>query len=169
MTRTLILARHTRAVSSAASDEARELSADGHADAVAMGRWLNESGVNFDAVLCSTAVRTRQTWSGIESGPVTAGEVRFDERIYGGDADSLLEVLAELDDDLQRVLVIGHAPTIPELADLLADPGSSDQTAMEELASSFPAGCLAVLTVPVPWAELSPGNATLTNVARPQS
>lgn len=167
--RTLVLARHARAEGGGASDEARELTAAGHADAAAMGRWLNRSGPNFDLVVCSTATRTRQTWTGVESGPITAGEVRFDERVYGGDAEALLELLADVPDDVERLLVIGHAPTIPELADLLADPDASDQNAVEALHSRFPSGCLGVLTLDCVWTALIPGGASLTEVATPRA
>lgn len=166
--RTLVLARHARAKNDAPSDAARELSDRGHADAAAMGRWLNESGHSFDAVVSSDATRTRQTWSDIETAGVRAADVRFDARIYTADAGVLLEVLAEIPDHLLRVLVIGHAPTIPELADLLAEPGASDRVALDTLRSSFPAGSLAVLTVTTPWTGLPAGGAALTALVTPR-
>lgn len=166
--RTLALARHARAESDAASDLVRELSAEGHADASAMGRWLSQAGHNFGAVVSSTSIRTRQTWNDIHSAGVTADKVRFDARIYDGDPAQLLDVLAEIPDRVRKVLVIGHAPTIPELADLLADPQASDAAALKTLRSSFPSGCLAVLTLGEPWAELAPGSASLLEVIAPR-
>jgi len=162
--RTLVLARHARAENDAPSDAARELSDRGHADAAAMGRWLNESGHHFDAVVSSTATRTRQTWTDIETAGVRAEDVRFDPRIYTADAGVLLEILTEIPDHVQSVLVIGHAPTIPELADLLAEPGASDHSALDALRSSFPAGSLAVLAVSASWSGLTAGGAALNEL-----
>ncbi len=163
-----MLARHARAENEAPSDAARELSDRGHADAAAMGRWLNDSGHHFDAVVSSSATRTRQTWSDIETAGVHAEDVRFDPRVYTADAGVLLEILAEITDHVQSVLVIGHAPTIPELAELLAEPGASDRAALETLRSSFPAGSLAVLTVTTAWTGLTAGGAALSELVTPR-
>jgi len=162
--RTLVLARHARAENDGASDAVRELSAQGHADAAAMGRWLLEAGQSFGAVVSSTSTRTRQTWNDIQACGVAADQVRFDERVYNGDPALLLDVLAEIPARVRSLLVIGHAPTIPELADLLTDSEVSDQAAVAALRSSFPSGCLAVLTLDEPWAALTPGSATLCAV-----
>ncbi|MBA3340053.1 MAG: histidine phosphatase family protein [Geodermatophilaceae bacterium] len=166
--RNLVLARHARAENDAPSDAARELSDAGHADAAAMGRWLNESGHSFDAVVSSTATRTRQTWRDIETAGVRAKDVRFDPRIYTADAGALLEILVEIPDHVRSVLVIGHAPTIPELADLLAEPRTSERAALDTLRSSFPAGSLAVLTLTSPWTGLTVGGAALQELVTPR-
>lgn len=165
---TLVLARHARARGEAATDAARELSQEGQADASAMGRWLAQAGHQFGVVVSSSATRTRQTWSSIQASGVTAEKVRFDERVYAADPALLLDVLAEIPDQVRNVLVIGHAPTIPELADLLADPAASDTVALEMLRSSFPSGCLAVLTVKEPWSALAPDSAVLVEVTTPR-
>jgi len=167
--RTLVLSRHAKAEPSAASDHERELSAQGHRDAAAVGHWLAAAGHSFGAVVCSTSTRTRQTWSDIHASGVAAEKVRFDERLYDGDPGTLLEVLAEIPERVRNLLVVGHAPTIPELADLLANPEASDKAAVTALRSSFPSGCVAVLTVEEPWAELAPGSATLIEVTTPRA
>lgn len=166
--RTLVLARHARAENDAPSDATRELSEQGHVDAAAMGHWLNESGHLFDAVVSSSATRTRQTWTDIETAGVRAEDVRFDPRVYTADAGLLLEILAEIPDHVRSILVIGHAPTIPELAALLAEPGASDRAALETLRSSFPAGSLAVLIVTTAWTGLTAGGAGLTELVTPR-
>ncbi len=163
-----MLARHAKAQNDAPSDAARELSARGHADAAAMGRWLSDSGQNFDTVLCSSSARTRQTWRDIEAAGVTAGEVTIDERIYGAGVDELLDVLGQLPDAVKSVLVVGHAPTIPELTEALADREASDPDALAALRSNFPTACLAVLTIEEAWGSLTHGSANLTEVTAPR-
>lgn len=167
--RILVLARHARAESDGASDAVRELSAQGHADAGAMGRWLVQAGHRFGTVVSSTSTRTRQTWGDIQACGLAADKVRFDQRVYDGDPAQLLDVLAEIPERVHNVLVIGHAPTIPELADLLTDPEASDKAAVKALRSSFPSGCLAVLTLEAPWADLAPASATLSEVTTPRA
>lgn len=165
--RTLVLLRHAKAQGSAASDHERELSPRGHSQATAVGHWLAGAGHRFGAVVVSTATRTRQTWSQVEAAGVPADEFWFDTRLYDGDAHLVLDVLAEIPDQVGSVLVIGHAPTIPDLAGLLADPDASKGEALDALRSSFPAGCLALLTIDTSWAALTPGRAALAEVATP--
>lgn len=167
--RTLVLLRHAKAQGSAATDHERELSARGRADAAAVGRWLVTAGHSFDSVVSSTSTRTRETWNEIRAAGVTAAEVHFEDRVYAGDADLLLEVLVQVPDSVFSVLVVGHAPTIPDLARFLADPGSNDPDAVDDLRSSFPTGALAVLTLDGSWAGLAAGGATLTVMATPRA
>ena len=59
-TRTLILLRHA-AAGNAPRDHDRPLTDAGNRDAAAAGDWIRDNVGSVDAVLCSTAVRTRQT------------------------------------------------------------------------------------------------------------
>ena len=75
--------------------------------------------------------------------------------MYDASVDDLLDALAEVPDDVTSVLIVGHAPGIPELADLLTDPDRSDSEAVLALQRSFPTSCFAALTVTSSW--LAPG------------
>lgn len=165
---TLVLARHAKAEGSAASDHERELSARGRAEAASMGRWLSQAGHRFGVVVCSTAIRARQTWSEIEAIGVHAEEIRFDDRVYNGEPDLVMAVLSEVPDRCTSVLVVGHAPSIPELADRLGGTEGSDQRAVETVRTRFPPGCLAVLSIGDSWSALVPGAATLSEVVNPR-
>jgi phosphohistidine phosphatase len=67
MTRTLILIRHAKSdwEHPALDDHDRPLNARGQRSAPRIGAWLAAQGLAPDAVLCSTARRTRETWQGI--------------------------------------------------------------------------------------------------------
>ena len=71
--KTLILMRHSKAEEGPGKpDHDRELSDRGLRDARAAGAWLREEGLVPDLVICSTAVRTRQTWdSAVKGGAQT--------------------------------------------------------------------------------------------------
>ncbi|UWZ36851.1 histidine phosphatase family protein [Dactylosporangium roseum] len=117
--RTLILLRHAKAADpdDYATDIERPLSPRGRRDASAAGTWLHSAGLVPDAVLCSTAVRTRETLR--ELGLATVPAV-FEQRIYHGPAPDTLDLVRQTDADVATLLVIGHNPTLSVLSDLLA-------------------------------------------------
>ncbi len=43
-------------------------------------------------------------------------DIVLDDRLYGGNADNLLDVIHELGDKLHRVMLFGHNPALTELA-----------------------------------------------------
>jgi phosphohistidine phosphatase len=160
-TRTLILLRHAKAEQGGYDrDHERELTARGHRDARAVGRWLSESGLGLDEVLCSTSARTKQTAEGVWAGGCAETEVHHDHRIYNASAETLLRVVREADEDADVVMVVGHAPGIPALASLLADGNGSHQ-AHHALSEGFPTAGVAVLHYAGRWSDLDFGAADL--------
>ncbi|CUH78809.1 SixA phosphatase family protein [Tropicibacter naphthalenivorans] len=113
MTR-LILMRHAKSDWSAFQDDhARGLNKRGRKSAVAMGDWLRTRGYLPDAILCSTATRTRETLDGLTLGaPVT-----FLDSLYHAAPDTMLDDLRGATGD--TVLMIGHNPGISALAKAL--------------------------------------------------
>ncbi|MEV8514293.1 histidine phosphatase family protein [Dactylosporangium sp. NPDC051484] len=124
--RTLILLRHAKAANpdDYATDIERPLTARGHRDAAAAGHWLRKAGLVPDAVLCSTAVRTRQTLDELR----LAGEVpvTYEHRIYVGPADDTLDLIRHVDATVATLLLVGHNPTISDLSDTLAPRALAD-------------------------------------------
>jgi phosphohistidine phosphatase len=166
--RTLVLLRHGKAVPEGATDLDRKLAKRGHADAAAVGRWFVDADHTFDLVICSTSARTRETWAELAEAGAVGNQVRYDDRVYDASVDDLLDVLAEVPDSVKSVLVVGHAPGIPELADLLADPDTSDAESLLSMQRAFPTSCFAVLALDVGWADLAEDVAELTEVAAPR-
>ena len=89
---------------------------------------------------------------------LAAAQPSVDPRIYENTFDAVLEAIHETPDDVGCLAVVGHNPSIGGLAHELGD-GSFD--------SGFPAGGVAVLELPGPYAALGPGTATLTAVHLP--
>jgi phosphohistidine phosphatase len=164
--RTLVLLRHAKAVREIdGPDIDRPLAGRGHRDATAAGRWLAEQGLNADLVLCSTAVRTRETWDYAASGGAKAADVWYDRRIYDADPRTLLEVIHEVPEQAGTVLLVGHAPGVPWLAhDLVAE----EVAGREGLVEHFPTSGLAVLTHTTRWSTLAPGDCRLADYAVPR-
>ncbi|GAA2368770.1 histidine phosphatase family protein [Dactylosporangium salmoneum] len=117
--RTLILLRHAKAADpdDYATDLERPLTARGHRDAAAAGAWLREAGLQPDAALCSTSVRTRETLDELALQDVP---VIYEHRIYVGPAMDTLELVQQSDASVQTLLLVGHNPTISDLSDSLA-------------------------------------------------
>ncbi|MER7006575.1 histidine phosphatase family protein [Dactylosporangium sp. NPDC000555] len=123
--RTLILLRHAKAANpdDYATDIERPLTARGHRDAAAAGQWLHKSGLAPGAVLCSTAVRTRQTLEELRLAEVP---VTYEHRVYVGPSDDTLDLIRHVDATVATLLLVGHNPTISDLSDTLAPRALTD-------------------------------------------
>jgi phosphohistidine phosphatase len=67
-----------------------------------------------DLIVCSPAVRTRQTLEWIQEALGSGAEVVFDEELYGIKADALIRKLGDLPNKKSTVLVVGHNPAISD-------------------------------------------------------
>ena len=100
-----------------------------------------------ELIVSSPAVRALSTAQALaDAFGCSAGQLRSDERLYGGGARGLLAVLRGLDDALARVVLVGHNPEVSELARHLAPQ-----------IAHLPSGTLAALAFDVPsWSALAP-------------
>jgi phosphohistidine phosphatase len=166
--RTLVLLRHAKAVPpETMPDLERPLSDRGRADAGAAGRYLVAQGIEADLVLCSPSKRTRETWKYVAEAGVTAKDVWYDKRIYNADTDGILDVVHEAPAEARTVVVVGHAPGIPWLADELALDGTSPERV--ELTQKYPTTGLAILHLTTRWADLSTNDADLVSYVVPRA
>ncbi|WP_026925701.1 SixA phosphatase family protein [Granulicoccus phenolivorans] len=162
MARTLIAMRHAKSSwAEHLPDHDRPLAARGRRDGVAAGNWLASRGLHPDLVLCSGAVRTRQTWERVYAGGVRAGTVEYTDALYDADPAEVLTLLRRVPDTVQTLLVIGHNPTTEQLVARLAR-GTGNPDWWASMARKFPTSAIAVLEVPGSWAELAPGRANLS-------
>ncbi|GAB5405799.1 MAG: hypothetical protein Aurels2KO_40300 [Aureliella sp.] len=99
-------------------DFAREITTAGRALAEAARGYLSQLAFAPDAIIASPAERTRQT-SQIVCGDM-APEVIFDKHLYLASEQELVRFLRDLDDDWQKVLLIGHNNGISELVTFLS-------------------------------------------------
>lgn len=159
--RTLVLLRHAKAEQVPGKpDHDRELTSQGRRDAEAAGAWLHDQGVVAELVVCSTSVRTRQTWERAAHGGAQAEFVEYRRAVYQGGTRGVLECIREDAGDVRTLVVVGHAPSMPELASILSD-GQGSQAAHTAMGEGFPTCALAVLRYAGEWPDLAPGDATL--------
>jgi phosphohistidine phosphatase len=158
--RTLVLVRHGKSSWDLdVDDHERPLSGRGRRDAEAIGRWLNEQSLRPDLVLCSTAIRTKQTWEYAMTGGAKASELQYRREIYHAWVPELLSLIRNVGDEIQTLLVLGHAPGIPDLVEHVCVRTKSPDWA--QMDSKFPTSALAVVHVPGPWRELGKARAEL--------
>lgn len=165
--RTLVLLRHAKAVPpETMPDLDRPLSDRGQADAAAAGRYLIAQGIEPDLVLCSPSTRTRETWEYAAGAGVIATDVWYDRRIYSADTEELLDVLHDVPADVRTVILVGHGPGVPWLADELTLDGTSPQRV--ELTQKYPTSGLAVLHHTTRWSDLAADDADLVDYVIPR-
>ncbi len=156
-----MLVRHAQA-GAAPVDADRPLTAHGLQRATAIGTWLADGGIVPARVLVSPARRTLETWE-------RAGDGRppvVDERVHDNTVAALLEAIRDVPADVSVLAVVGHNPSIPELAAVL-DDGTGDPAARRDVAAGFPTGAVAVLDLDRPFAALAPRTARLDAFAVP--
>jgi phosphohistidine phosphatase len=115
-------------------------------------------------VLCSTATRTRETLArtGIDA------PVRYVERLYDATAGTVIDEINGVSDDVSVLLVVGHEPTMTELALGLANRETTNADAAVRISTKFPTSAMAVLRVNGSWTDLELGSAQLADFHVPR-
>lgn len=162
----LLLIRHAKAAAGA-HDSERPLAERGIRDAEAIGAWLVQAGLLPDHVLVSTARRARQTWERASAALASSPEPTVEPRIYDDSPESLLAAIRDVPEEAETLALVGHNPSIAELADLL-DDGDPDPEARHELDAGFKTGGVAVFEVPAAFPSIAPGEARLSGFTVPR-
>lgn len=166
----LIVLRHAKSAwPEGVPDLERPLAERGLRDAPRMGTWLRQAAVRPGLVICSPALRTRQTWE-LVSQPL-GGEpiVAIEPRLYGAEVEELLEVLREVPAGVGTVLLVAHFPGVQGLTlELVGQAHHGHRHDVERVREKFPTAGAAVLTLPSGWASLRRGTGTLTAFAVPR-
>ena len=146
--RRLILFRHAKAESRApgGGDIDRALTAKGARDAAIMGGVLARADLAPDLALVSSALRALQTWDGARAFfPGATTQVRAG--LFNATPE---EVAAELEvgtAGADTVIVVGHNPSLQELALNLAIDGDGAAADIEGLSARFATATAAVFRV----------------------
>ena len=124
----LILTRHAKSSwdDPLMPDHDRPLNDRGKMAAADLGQWLASRGYVPGEVLCSDALRTRKTWSGIAPALPGTPVLELKPALYHAGPDVMLAVLRHAGADC--VMMIGHNPGIAEFASRLvaAHPKNPD-------------------------------------------
>jgi phosphohistidine phosphatase len=146
----LVLLRHAKSSWADAdlADHDRPLNRRGRRAATVVGHHLRDAGLVPDLVLCSSAVRARETLGRL--GLAATTDVSVEDPLYGADATELLARLVTVPDSIGSVLVLGHNPGVEDLARLLV----ADRHTVPE---RFPTAAVADLRLSIGrWTEIAP-------------
>jgi phosphohistidine phosphatase len=149
----LILTRHAKSSwdDPLTPDHDRPLNERGKAAAADLGQWLASRDYVPGEVLCSDAVRTRKTFSGIAPALPGAPVLELKPALYHAGPDVMMAVLRHASADV--VMMIGHNPGIAEFAARLV----AHAPANPEF-SRYPTGATLVVDFDVPdWGAVGFG------------
>lgn len=119
----IILLRHGKAEERefGGEDINRSLDERGRSQSQNVGLELRAKGVVVDQVLCSTAVRTRQTCEIVcEVLGLPLSRVVYQDSLYLAEPFELMALACGLPDSVKTVLIVGHNPGLSELAALFS-------------------------------------------------
>lgn len=168
---TLSLLRHAKSSwdEPGRDDFDRPLAERGRRAVPAVGRFMARGAIAPDLILCSAALRTRETLS-LLLPELTGGahRVLYEAGLYLADAATLLRRLQSIDTDARHVMVIGHNPGLHMLALTLA--GHGEAADREALARKLPTAALAVLDFDLAtWTGIAAGTGRLRLFVTPRT
>lgn len=161
--RRLILTRHAKSAwdDPSLADRDRPLNPRGRRSARLLGDWLASRGYEPEEVLCSSSVRTRQTWDCVAGAALgVLPEVRYVDALYHASPEVMLRVLRGA--AAPTVMMLGHNPGIAAFAAQLParpplDPEFRSYPTAATLVVDFQAGS---------WADVQPGQGSVLDFVR---
>lgn len=165
--KTLSILRHAKSAWSlpGQGDEARTLNDRGHEQLGILAGWMQQTKFTADKVICSSAVRTRETLDRL-SDVLDVSTAEFEPNLYLTGLDAYLDIIWAAP-DCDNLLIVGHNPTCDELVRYLSHASSP---AMETLLlNHFSTGTMAVMDMDIEsWAQVSRAKGQLTHFLRPK-
>jgi phosphohistidine phosphatase len=160
--RTLLLLRHAKSdYPPGVADHDRPLAGRGVREAALAGDWLRAQAPVIDAVLCSTATRTRETLARARIDAPAEYVDRLYDATPGAVIDEINSVESRFGRRIETLLVIGHEPAMSSVALGLATADGSNTTAAERISIKFPTSAIAVLRTAEPWEAVALNTAAL--------
>jgi phosphohistidine phosphatase len=164
MTCRLILTRHAKSAwdDPLLADQDRPLNARGHAAAKGLGGWLVSRGYLPEEVLCSPALRTRETWEGIAPAMPAPPVPVLKPTLYQAGPDVMLAVLRHAVQPV--VMMLGHNPGIAEFAHRLVARAPLNPEFMR-----YPTGATLVVDFDVAaWSQIALGTGLAIDFVVPE-
>ncbi len=120
----LYIIRHAKSSwkDSSLDDFDRGLSKRGKKDIKLMAKWLKEKGCYPDIIISSPAKRAKKTSKKIvKILGIDKKMLKYDRRIYEASREDLLRVLKDCDNSYENLFLVGHNPSLNELAEFLSN------------------------------------------------
>lgn len=165
----LFLLRHAKSspAGPGQKDFDRPLNSRGRVAAAAVGRFMADSGFLPDRILCSPAMRTRETLDHVRPFLPDDTHVDYVRELYESSAEGMFRVIADHAAGAERLLVVGHNPSMHMLARALSHDGDPDL--IDQLRAKYPTAALAAIDLPGGnWSAIRPGGGQLVAHVTPE-
>lgn len=161
--RRLILTRHAKSAwdDPALADHDRPLNARGRRSALALGDWLASRDYEPEEVLCSSSLRTRETWEAVASATLEVRPlIRMEPGLYHASPEKMLTILRTASH--QTVMMLGHNPGISEFAAMLPA-----RAPLEPEFRRYPTAATLVVDFQIDnWSEVAPEQGSVMDFVR---
>ena len=169
----LVLLRHAKAIpaSPELEDRDRRLADRGRSDAIRMGQFLKEEGCVPELVLCSPALRTRETLELVVPQLGTTPALRLLPELYLARWLTILNLVRQVRERADTVMIVAHSPGLEECARKLArPPGDTKARKLHQaLQGDYPTAALAGFEFEADkWSAVERGEGELQFFVRPR-
>lgn len=168
--RRLLLLRHAKTESAepGKEDHARVLVERGRKDAARIGAYMATHALIPDRVLLSPAARTQETWKHMAGAMRPAPGAKTLDQIYDATPHDILAAIIDTQPAMHSLLIVGHNPTLQEVALMLIASGDIDTR--ERLREKLPTAGLIIIDFPFDdWSKLHPQSGRLERFVTPKS
>lgn len=167
--RKLTLLRHAKSSWSdrANADIDRPLTSRGRRGALKIGTYIEQNKIFPDLILCSPSRRTRETLAQIDPFLPDGTEVKVEPSIYsGGNGSGLISYLKSSAIEEVHVMIIGHNPTMQQMALDLAE--RTPDNGYHLIEKKYPTGALTQIRFDIDdWRDLG-GRGQLVHFVTPK-
>jgi phosphohistidine phosphatase len=149
-------------------DRGRALVERGREDASLIGAYLETHALMPQRVLLSPALRTQETWKYMTEAMRQAPAAAIVDGIYEAGAQDIYDAILTTPDKAQSLMIVGHNPTLHEVALMLVAAGDIDTR--ERLREGLPTMGLVVIDFAFDeWQKLHPQSGRLERFVTPKS
>jgi phosphohistidine phosphatase len=142
-------------------DHERPLNEVGEKAACVIGKHMKQQKWVPGYVLCSSALRTRQTYDLLVDTMAITPKTTVTDRLYLATPGEIFSSIHKQNPDSDSLLIIGHNPGIHHFSLLLSTQG--DKALIDKLENGFPTAALAVIACDVDdWGLVEPEGGELT-------
>jgi phosphohistidine phosphatase len=163
MVKTLLLIRHGNAEQGerGSRDFDRHITRLGNRNAAHAGKYLANNKLMPDLLLCSQAVRAKETAEVIASQlKFSERHIRYEEELYEASVRTLFTAVNNIDEKYGRVAMIAHNPGLTYLADYLTTA---------PLGNMVPASIVVIKFENMTWAEVSQNSGQFEGYIDPEA
>jgi phosphohistidine phosphatase len=140
--RELIIIRHAKSSwdDPRVSDHERTLNDRGRKDAPVMASWLADHCKAPDLAIVSTAVRAQETAAYfIDAFGLTDNQVVHSKELYQASVEDVMDLVGWIPtEDMKRVMIVGHNPTLTMVVEHLVGPQVGDLSTCSVVVIRFP-------------------------------